>query len=58
MAAKQTTKTSPLLLPGAILGGVLLLIGGASAGDAKLIILAIVATTVLVWTIVNRRGSE
>lgn len=57
MAAKQD-KTPAWLLPGTIIGGLLLLIGGASSGDVKLVILAIAATAVLSWTITSRRKND
>ena len=42
MPTNDTNNVSPLLLPGVILGGVLLLIGGISTGSIPTILLAIV----------------
>lgn len=46
----------PWLLPGVILGGVLLLIGGITTGSLSTVILAFLATGILAWTIVSRRA--
>ncbi|MEY9929782.1 hypothetical protein ABH926_004422 [Catenulispora sp. GP43] len=54
MPAGGTNNVSPWLLPGVILGGVLLLIGGITTGSVSTVILAFVATGVLAWTIVRR----
>jgi hypothetical protein len=55
MSTNETNNVSPLLLPGVILGGVLLLIGGISTGSVPTILLAIVVPVILWRTIVSRR---
>jgi hypothetical protein len=54
MPTDGPNNVSPLLLPGVILGGVLLLIGGITTGSVSTVILALVVTAVLTWTIVRR----
>ena len=54
MPTGGTNNVSPWLLPATIIGGILLLIGGATTGSFPTVMLAIVVTGVLVWTIVTR----
>jgi hypothetical protein len=54
MPAGGTNNVSPWLLPGVIIGGVLLLIGGISTGSFSTVVLALVAPSVLAWTIKRR----
>ncbi|MEY9892857.1 hypothetical protein ABIA31_006535 [Catenulispora sp. MAP5-51] len=54
MPTDGPNNVSPLLLPGVILGGVLLLIGGITTGSVSTVILALVVTAVLTWTIARR----
>lgn len=57
MPTGRTDNTSPWLLPAVILGGVLMLIGGISSGSVSTVILGLVASGVLSWTIVHRNRS-
>lgn len=54
MPGNPANKVSPWLLPGAILGGILLLIGGITTGSLSTVVVAFAATGVLVWTILIR----
>lgn len=51
------SSASPWLLPAVILGGVLMLIGGISDGSLSTVVLGLVATAVLSWTIMSRNRS-
>lgn len=56
MPTGGTNNVSSWLLPGAILGGLLLLIGGVTTGSVSTVVLAVVVTGLLVWTIKRRGG--
>lgn len=57
MSNGDTNNVSPWLLPGAILGGVLLLIGGITSGSVSTVLIALIATGFLVWTIKRRSNA-
>lgn len=57
MPTGRSSSASPWLLPAVILGGVLMLIGGISSGSVSTVILGLVATAVLSWTIMSRNRS-
>ena len=54
MPGNPENKVSPWLLPGTILGGILLLIGGITTGSLSTVVVAFAATGVLLWTILSR----